>query len=244
MLMPLAATLITRAFNREPLLGGLGVSWRVNVWWLVAWLAPIAIVAAMLVVAGLMPGCHVTTCSQLLTSILKQVNDALPAGLKLSPLVFVGSQVVNGLIGGATINAALAFGEEIGWRGYLLKQFEGMNFLLTSVIIGAIWGVWHAPLILMGHNFPTHRVIGVAVMVVFCVCLSPVVQYIRVKSGSVIAAAVFHGSFNAFATFVPLFINEPDDLIAGPAGLVGIATLALIVAVMYCVDRRQFSAAV
>ena len=36
-----------------------------------------------------------------------------------------------------------------------------MGFLKTSVLTGFIWGVWHAPIILQGHNYPQHPVAGV-----------------------------------------------------------------------------------
>ena len=87
----------------------------------------------------------------------------------------------------------------MGWRGYLLRQFKGKSFLGTAVIIGIIWGLWHAPLILMGHNYPRHPQWGVLMMVVVCILMSFIIQYFRIKSGSVIVAAIMHGTCNAVA---------------------------------------------
>lgn len=37
-----------------------------------------------------------------------------------------------------------AFGEEVGWRGYLQRLLDkGKNSLLPSVLVGALWGAWH-----------------------------------------------------------------------------------------------------
>lgn len=37
-----------------------------------------------------------------------------------------------------------AFGEEVGWRGYLQKFLDnGKNSLLPSILVGALWGAWH-----------------------------------------------------------------------------------------------------
>ena len=143
----------------------------------------------------------------------------------------------SGLIAGATINALLAFGEEVGWRGYLLKQFVGKRFVFTAVVIGAVWGLWHAPLILMGHNFPNHPVIGVFIMIVACVCLAPVVQFIRIKSGSVVAAAIFHGSFNAFASLGVLFLDHTDELLTAPMGLAGMVVFLMTLGALHLTDR-------
>ncbi len=40
-----------------------------------------------------------------------------------------------------------ALPEEFGWRGYALDRLQnGSNALVASLILGAIWGVWHLPL--------------------------------------------------------------------------------------------------
>ena len=192
----------------------------------------------------LLPGMHFTTESPLMTELLDKINAALPSGKTISPTIFLLAQVANGFIAGITINALFAFGEEIGWRGYLLKLFTGQRFLPTAIIIGTIWGLWHMPLILMGHNFPDHPVIGVFVMTIACICLAPIVQFIRLKSGSVVAAAIFHGSFNAFGTFVPLFFEHTDDLLSGPMGLAGIVTSIVGLGVLHLTDRRILSSTI
>jgi membrane protease YdiL (CAAX protease family) len=241
MFMPLVAAVITQILHREPVLGGIGISWKINRWWFVAWLLPVAMTIGMIAVSCLMPGTHFMKESPLLMDALDKVNSVLPEGKQLSYSVLLISQIANGFIGGITINALFAFGEEAGWRGYLLRQFSGKNFLLTAVIIGALWGLWHAPLILMGHNFPAHPVTGVFMMIVFCICLAPIAQFIRVKSGSVIAAAIFHGSFNAFATFVPVFIDGTNDLLTSPAGLAGIIACLIALACLHLTDRSVLS---
>ena len=237
MLMPLMATVITQKINREPVLRGIGIRWKFNRWWVVAWLLPAVLAVAVVAVSCLMPGVHFTQESPMMTDILAKINSMLPEGQSLSPTVFLLAQLANGFIAGATVNALFAFGEETGWRGYLLKQFGGKGFLPAAIIVGAIWGLWHAPLILMGHNFPDHPVIGVFVMTAACMCLAPIVQFIRVKSGSVVAAAVFHGSFNAFASFVPLFLDHTNDLLTAPMGLAGIIVCIAALGALHLTDR-------
>jgi membrane protease YdiL (CAAX protease family) len=54
----------------------------------------------------------------------------------------------------AFIGGAIA--EETGWRGYALSRTLGSkNALTSSLIIGAIWAIWHLPICLIpGANFP------------------------------------------------------------------------------------------
>ena len=244
MLTPLLATVITQMVNKEPVLRGLGIRWKLNRWWFIAWLMPFFLVAAMIGVSCLMPNTYLSFENPLTAETLDKVNAILPEGKKLSPTVFMLSQLPNGFIAGITINALFAFGEEIGWRGYLLKQFAGKKFLSTAIIIGAIWGLWHAPLILMGHNFPNHPIIGVLIMTISCMCLAPIVQYIRVKSGSVIAAAIFHGTFNAFATFVAFSLNRFDDLLTNVMGVAGIVVMLITIGILYLCDKKVLTSTV
>lgn len=44
----------------------------------------------------------------------------------------------------------LAFGEELGWRGYLLLRLRDAGFPKPLLLSGVIWAAWHYPLILSG----------------------------------------------------------------------------------------------
>ena len=47
--------------------------------------------------------------------------------------------------------AVVAVGEELGWRGWLLPQLAARTSRLRAALgTGAIWGVWHAPLLFSG----------------------------------------------------------------------------------------------
>ena len=48
--------------------------------------------------------------------------------------------LITQLLSGAT-------GEEMGWRGYLLRDFEKRYSLLVSaLLVGIVWGFWHLPI--------------------------------------------------------------------------------------------------
>ena len=140
---------------------------------------------------------------------------------------FVALSIFSGLLAGATINAVFAFGEEVAWRGFLYKEFKGRKFLTVALIIGVIWGFWHFPLILNGHNYPQHPVLGVFLMVVLCILLTPILMYFRKKSGTVIVPAIMHGTFNAVIGISNILVEPANDLLMGGPGLAGLIVLLL-----------------
>jgi uncharacterized protein len=68
--------------------------------------------------------------------------------------VLIGQAVINGFLAGITINTFFALGEEIGWRGFLQKELSHLGLWKSGLLIGFIWGLWHAPLVIQGYNFP------------------------------------------------------------------------------------------
>src|SRR3569833_3684495 len=60
------------------------------------------------------------------------------------------------------------FGEEFGWRGYLLPRLAGLGGVRAAVVVGVIWGIWHAPLILLDrYSYPGLPYAGIPMMVLF-----------------------------------------------------------------------------
>jgi membrane protease YdiL (CAAX protease family) len=146
--------------------------------------------------------------------------------------------LVQGLIAGITVNAVAGFGEELGWRGFLVREFREMHFLRASLIIGFIWGIWHTPIILMGHNYPQHPEIGVLMMTIFCILLTPLFIYVTIKAKSVIAAAIIHGTLNATAGISIMLTSGGNDLTTGLTGLAGFITLIFILILLYIYDSK------
>ena len=65
----------------------------------------------------------------------------------------VGLALGGALLAGFTINGLFAFGEEYGWRGWLADELRPLGAFWANVITGVLWGLWHAPLILLGFNY-------------------------------------------------------------------------------------------
>ena len=180
MFTPLLAVILTQIIFKEPVLKNLGISFKINRWWWLGWLLMPLIAFAVLGVTLLMPGAQWTPDNDM----LQKVMQSLPEGIGIWVIMVIA--VISGLMSGITFNAVFAFGEEIAWRDFLMKEFKGQKFLVAALWIGIIWGLWHAPLILNGHNYPQHPVVGVFMMVPFCLLLTPMLMYFGQKGGSVI----------------------------------------------------------
>ncbi|MBP3773843.1 MAG: CPBP family intramembrane metalloprotease [Bacteroidaceae bacterium] len=239
MLVPAAVTIFMQAvIEKERPSHRIGLRFRPNWWWLACWLLPAMLSIATMGVSCLYPHTDFSFHTDHFTTAIDKINSAAQGKLTITPQLFLVTNFINGLIAGATINALLALGEEVGWRGYLLRLFSGKPFVLSAIVIGFIWGIWHLPLILLGHNYPHHPIMGSALMLVFCITLSPIMQYLRLKSGSLIAVAIFHGTFNAFGGLGLLCLNNFDELLDGSAGLAGILVLLAADVLLYCHDSR------
>ncbi|MBW1295064.1 CPBP family intramembrane glutamic endopeptidase [Aquimarina litoralis] len=96
------------------------------------------------------------------------------------------------------INSVLAFGEEVGWRGFLQKKLLEQNSLLKSIIfLGLIWGFWHFPLILSGFNYPEYPILGAFILFPLnTIFISSFLALLTIKSKSVWPAVFAHGGIN------------------------------------------------
>lgn len=239
-----AAIIVQKSIHKEPLAGPLGISFRLNRWFLVAWLLPPAIAFAVLGIGLLFPGVEYSPdmsgfFERLRSTLTPQRLEQAKRQAAAFPIHPIWIGLLQGLIAGVTINALAAFGEELGWRGFLQREFSHLGFWRSSTLIGAIWGVWHAPLILQGHNYPQHPVAGVFMMTAFCVLLGPLLSYVRLRAQSVIAAAVMHGTVNGTYGLALVLTKGGSDLTVGGNGLAGFIALAIANLGLLAYDRLR-----
>lgn len=240
----IVAIIVQKCVYKEPIKKPLGISFKLNRWFLIAWLLPTIIAFLTIAMSLAMPNVELSINPEE-TRVIEQFKSVFPperiqeiqkqtSSIPVHPIWLA---LFSGLIAGITINAVAGFGEELGWRGFLQREFSYLGFWKSSIIIGFIWGIWYAPIILQGHNYLQHPKVGVFMMVAVCILLAPLFSYIRLKARSVIAAAIIHGSLNATYGIPLIVIKGGNDLTVGVTGLAGFIVLAFVNIALLLYDR-------
>lgn len=126
-----------------------------------------------------------------------------------------------GLILALTLYALLSLGEELFWRGYLHEKLKDFGPLKASLLIGLVWGIWGAPLILFKSNYPLHPLLGVVMGCVITLTSSPFLFYLREKGKAIFVPALFRGVVTVFSSLTFVFFINPNYFILGTTGFVG-----------------------
>ncbi|MGC3945487.1 MAG: CPBP family intramembrane metalloprotease [Chryseolinea sp.] len=160
---------------------------------------------------------------------------------EIPPQLLFIVMLVQGIIGGSTINLPFMFGEEFGWRGLMLSETKSLGFLKASCFIGMVWGIWHLPVILMGHNYPHHPYIGIVMMTLFTLSVAPVFAYVRIKTKSILGPCMLHGMVNATGAMYILYVADRNELYSSIAGWAGIIAGIVVTACILLFDRKFVS---
>lgn len=228
-----AAIICAFAFEKGRRIEALGLHFRPNLWWLYAWLIPIALAVAAVVFSILFSSAQYADIGDTIVAQLEAQGS--PQAETVSSVPNLGLIVIAAsIVAGALFNfPLLTFSEELGWRGYLHYLWRPSGFWRASLGTGFIWGLWHAPAIFYyGLNYPEQRGLGIALFTVFCMLLSPIMTLVRDRAGSVWAAGLLHGTFNAVGGLTLAALTVPDFPWNGIVGVGGFMALAIAVALI------------
>jgi membrane protease YdiL (CAAX protease family) len=215
MFAPALAAIVMRLFvSREGLRGSLGPSrrWR---YYALAVFGPVILVTFVVVMVSV--------------TGLGDFSPGGPLGIIYAALLLVG----------VPIGALYAFGEEYGWRGYLLPKLLPLGEVKASLVVALIWAPWHLPVLLAGLNYPGESVFMVlAVFMLSVAALSMLHTRLFVASGaSVLVVTFLHGSLNAFSDRLTDAAHLSGNSLIVSGG--GVITTALIVIAMTVVYRSK-----
>lgn len=207
-------------------------------WYLLAWFGPAGITALSgFVYFAVFSQQFDPSMSTYLTSLQTQ-SDAQGTELPLPPALLFGAILLTAVTVAPFFNMLFGFGEEVGWRGLLFPELTlHMPQRTAAVVSGVIWGIWHAPIIAMGHNYGMayagFPLLGIATMILACTAFGVVLAYLRVQTHSVWSCALAHGAFNAVANIGVAF-STIGPTVFGPTPLGLVAGIPLIILGIVC----------
>lgn len=188
LLGPLVGALVTTALadGRAGLrdLAARMVRMRVGLRW---WLVAIGLPAAVYGVAYVMLVAY---------SVLLLAPVALPTWTSLG--TFNGFPITNAAALLTLLVVVNGFGEETGWRGFLLAALQRKHSpLVASLLVAACWAPWHIPAFLVADTFRMMPVAMVPVWLLGLVSGSIFLAWLYNRGRrSVAVVAMFHGTFN------------------------------------------------
>lgn len=230
-----AGLLTCFAFQRN--LRGLGFAWGQTKYQFGSYWIPLAYASAVYVpfwLAG-----YFDSNNQLLAPLINRL-PYLPQAAKL-PFRFLFLATV-GMLG----SCIFALGEELGWRGFLVPQLAKVtSYARVSLISGAVWALWHYPVILFaGYHGTGPLWYSVACFTAMVLGLSFLFAWMRLKSGSVWTGMLLHGSHNIFvqALFDAQTVRTRLTGIWTTEFGAGLALVAVVVAIISYSKRSELPA--
>lgn len=118
-----------------------------------------------------------------------------------NPLSLIGCLLTILFLGGP-------FGEELGWRGFLLPKLQKKYVpLVSGIIIGVVWTLWHIPMFLFhveGYNG------SFLLFLIQTICISVIYTWLyNCVKGSLIIPLIYHTMDNFIASICfPEFLNH------------------------------------
>jgi membrane protease YdiL (CAAX protease family) len=183
-------------------------------WWVAVLALPPALLGTMYAGYRLVGGPHTTTRT------VAAFSEAGSSAVVAVPVLIL-------------VTVALAYGEEAGWRGYLLPRLQARWSALTaSLLVGIVWFLWHVPLLFLPGD--QNGAMPLPLMAAFILASAVVYTWLyNNTAGSVLAVTLLHGGLNVWGQFIAVHPAETGYPLAG-AVMVGVVTVvAAVLVVVY-----------
>nr|WP_194201834.1 NAD(P)-binding domain-containing protein [Glycomyces albidus] len=184
-------------------------------YYLIAWIGPVAVLAAAIGLAAALAGYR-------------------PDFAAVPELVF-GADLPWAAVLGIALAAPIAampvfWGEEFGWRGYL-QQRVGRGPLSAALITGFIWAAWHYPLVFTDYAGGGDEALTIVTWTAQIMLQAIVLAWLFLRSGSVWVACLAHAGNNlVIGTFGHPLLVEQGGFAGWQVNLLESAPLAAVCA--------------
>jgi len=245
MLIPALSVVLTRLITREGF-GNFGLKphFKGHIrFYLMAWFGPSLLILAGAALYFLIFPAHFDPSMSSITAVYQ--SKGIDVTSSAMTTIFI-AQFAAGILLSPVLNIITTLGEEIGWRGYLLPKLrEHYSDRTALVITGVIWGLWHAPIIAMGHNYgtgyPFYPWGGILAMIAFCLFIGSFFSYLAIRTDSVLPAAIGHGALNGFVGITAFFTIGDVSPFIGPmaTGIIGGSGFIVVGILCFILIGRQ-----
>jgi hypothetical protein len=177
---------------------------------MVRWRVPVRVYALAILVPAL------------IAIVATGVHDLLGGALVLGSAAPLGASVLY-LV---TNTPFMVLTEEVGWRGFALPRLQnGRNALAASVVVGALWGLWHLPLFFIA-DAPQASYPLVAFLLAATAQGVIMTWIVNRARGSVLVAGLAHAATDAALLYSATVSSAPAFWTA--AGVMAAAALLMV----------------
>jgi len=143
--------------------------------------------------------------------------------------------VVNAFLG-SLVNIPMYLGQELGWRAFMIPRLlKVLKPQMAFLVGGILWAIWHYLLHLQVSTFTGSSILDFFGMVIICIPLGIIFQYVYFRSKSIFAAAITHGALSeSFVSSSFLLADKNLDMLYfTTTGLIGILIFWAVALILY-----------
>jgi membrane protease YdiL (CAAX protease family) len=145
----------------------------------------------------------------------------------------------------AVLDFVNAFGEEWGFRAYLLpKLFRKIGAIPSMLLNGIISGLWYAPFVVMGYYYGSGNagfpIVNIIAMCAFGCVTGVIYSYLSLRTGSIFPSVFAHSAVSVMMSQAALFTFDGGNYFIGPSttGIIG-GLPFIIVAIIFLYDVHK-----
>ncbi len=195
----------------------------------------IAILTFVLSTFFSLPFCHIRS--------IESLRLLLPAFLQRLSIVntfvsFTLLWIFSGIVISIFFYMLGILGQELMFRGYAWEKLKHLGFWKASWVIGLVWGIWMAPLMWIGMEYPGSHTFAIGMKIIYSILLCPILIYLRIISKTILASAFFYGLLLHLSNLFPFLFQTTKHFHLGMQGLTGLSALLCINLILFLKTRK------